>query len=94
MVDEKEHLFTTEREDLEGRGTRSFRGVPLRWADPAGRVHACEAAEIAPKAVSVWTLCGKTLPRVASNYIRELEVTCPVCRSALAGGKAQNREFP
>lgn len=59
VADFKANLFAAEREDIQGRGTRSMGGFPLRWTDPStGQVHACEAAEVLPEALLLWTLCN------------------------------------
>jgi hypothetical protein len=79
----KRKLSTKELADLEGRGARSFGGVPLRWTDGAGRVHACEAVEASPNVLAAWTVCGRRLTTESSAYLEVRQVTCPLCRGAL-----------
>jgi hypothetical protein len=79
-----------EREDLEGAGTRTFGGLALRWHNGKGTVHACEAAEVVPAVMLLWTLCGMDLPADA-NYFAAGPVNCPWCRIALS---AANTGYP
>jgi len=80
----KAALTPAELEDLEGRGTRSFASQPLRWQSREGEVHACEAAEILPNVLLVWTVCGKHDVPEGANYGSKLPVTCQRCRKILA----------
>jgi len=85
----KAGLTPAELEDLEGRGTRTFAGQPLRWQSREGGVHACEAAEILPNVLLVWTVCGKHDVPEGANYGSKLPVTCQRCRKILALPEAQ-----
>jgi hypothetical protein len=92
VADLKVNVFPVEREDIEGRGTRSIGGFALRWTDPAGQVHACEAAEIVPEELLLWTLCSKDLPGGVNDYVGEREVTCPRCRAVLASERPRHEQ--
>ena len=85
----KAALTAAELEDLEGRGTRTFAGAPLRWQSREGKVHACEAAETVPDVLLVWTVCGKHDVPEGANYGSRLPVTCQRCREILALPEAQ-----
>jgi hypothetical protein len=84
----KDEMSEQELKDLAGPGTRSLAGFPLRWAAPDGVVHACEAAEVLPDEVLVWTLGGHhDVPPLPFEALADDDVpalTCVDCAQALA----------
>lgn len=75
------------------RITRTVDGTPIIWADAAGTVHLCEAAQVHPGVRLVWTLCGMDVP-AGEAFAGDDPAGCPICREVAAGGgKAMARSM-
>lgn len=62
-------------------------GLPMRWIDEGGLVHACEGAQATPdnKNFLVFTLCKIDVPpgQAVVTDAAGLQVTCPKCSEKL-----------